>query len=152
MPAVIVEPHKSSIGNIDANTMAMLAFLATGILMLIPGVKYVAWLAPLALFVIEKQSSFVRFHAMQAFILNIISFLLTTVLGGIIITIVNAAFSRGTGNISAALAASAIVTVIIWIISAIFSILAVIALINAFKYRLYRIPLIGALAASFSGQ
>ena len=45
MSATIVEPHKSSIGNLDANVMALLAYLATGILMYIPYIKYVAWLA-----------------------------------------------------------------------------------------------------------
>lgn len=154
MPATIVEPHKSSIGNLDANIMALLAYLATGILMFIPIINYVAWLAPLVLFLMEKQSGFVRFHAMQAFILNIINFLLTTLLGGIILASINAAYARAlaSGDFGASLAGAAIMTTILTIISLVIAVFAIIAMVNAYKYKLYKMPVIGALAAKFSNQ
>ncbi len=58
-----------------------------GSIVFIPVVKYVAWLAPLIIYLVEKNSQFVKFHAMQAFLLNIIgavlSFLVSIVLGAI---------------------------------------------------------------------
>ncbi|NLK89580.1 MAG: DUF4870 domain-containing protein [Clostridiaceae bacterium] len=154
MSATIVEPHKSSIGNLDANVMALLAYLATGILMYIPYIKYVAWLAPLVLFFLEKQSGFVRFHAMQAFILNAVNFLLTALIGGIIIASITAAAQRAQTweDVGATLAGVGIINTIVIIISLVITIFAIVALVKAYKYQLYKMPLIGKLAAKFSGQ
>ncbi|MGI6333719.1 MAG: DUF4870 domain-containing protein [Saccharofermentanales bacterium] len=154
MSATIVEPHKSSIGNLDANVMALLAYLVTGILMFIPYISYVAWLAPLVLYFLEKQSGFVRFHTMQAFILNVINFLLSTLIGGIIVASISAAAHRATSleDIGSSLAVAGVVTVIFTIISIIITIFAIIALVKAYKYQFYKLPLIGNLAAKISGQ
>ncbi len=49
--------HKSSIGDLNANVMAMLCYIASVVIMWIPVVRYVAWLVPLILFFMEKESS-----------------------------------------------------------------------------------------------
>lgn len=153
MVATAVEPHKSSIGNLDANIMALIAYVAAAVIGWIPGLRYFAWLAPLLIFFLEKNSSFVKFHAMQAFILNaigqILAFLITVVLGGI--------FSAAliTGSSAAVLAAAATLATlgaIVTIISIIITIFAIIALYNAYMYKTYHIPVVGQLADKLSGK
>ena len=82
-----VEPHKSSLG-MDANLLAMLAYLVTGVLAWIPGVIYFIWLAPLIVFFFEKNSQFVRFHCMQSVLLfavnTVLALLVRVVIGGIV--------------------------------------------------------------------
>ena len=72
-----VNPHRSSLG-MDAHVMALLCYLAAFVLAWIPYIQYVAPLAPLIIFFIEKESPFVKFHAIQAFILVLINWVLTT--------------------------------------------------------------------------
>jgi len=146
MAAAFVNPHKSSLGNMDANVLALLAYLATGIIGWIPYLGYVAWLVPLLIYFLEKQSWFVRFHAMQAFLLNIvnslISFVLTVIVGGII----TASAINNYENAMGAIATVAGITVFVTIISLVFTIFAIIALVNAYQYKVYKIPVIGGIA------
>lgn len=84
------QPHRSSLGGLDANIMALLCYLVTFVGGLIPVVKYVAWLLPLVIVFLEKESGLVKFHAMQAFVLNLISFVVT-----VLITIPDGSRRRG---------------------------------------------------------
>ena len=151
MAATLVEPHKSSIGNLDANIVALIAYLAAGVVGWIPIIGYVAWAVPLVFFFMEKQSAFVRFHSMQAFILNaisaVLSFLLVVVIGGIAMGSMNTV-----GNIYAAAGTVLLLGTIATIIGVIITIFAIIALVNALQYKTYRIPVIGDLADKFSSK
>jgi uncharacterized membrane protein len=149
-----VEPHKSSIGNLDANIMALIAYVGAAVVSWIPGLRYVAWLVPLVIFFLEKNSGFVKFHAMQAFILNllgqIIVFIVSVVIGGIV-----AASYRNiiTGyNPVAALGALGVISAVVIIVSLIITIFAAIAIYNAYMYKDYHIPVVGKLADKFSGK
>ena len=95
------QPHRSSLGGLDANIMALLCYLVTFVGGLIPVVKYVAWLLPLVIVFLEKESGLVKFHAMQAFVLNLISFVVTVLIT--ILTVVGAG--------AAVVAGSAVATV-----------------------------------------
>ena len=141
----IYEPHKSSIGGLDANLVALLAYIVSVVVSWIPLVRYVAWLAPLAVFFMEKQSGFVKFHTMQSFVLQVfgavLSFLLTVVVGGII--------GAGSANVYTAYAAigiSSILGIITIVISVVIMIFAILAMIGAWKYKEYHIPLAGGIA------
>ena len=152
MAATIVDPHKSSIGNLDANIVALLAYLAAGIIGWIPYIGYIAWLVPLLFYIMEKQSGFVRFHAMQAFLLNVVNavigFLLTIVIGGIFAASAANSYEGAMG----AVAAVAAIAVIVMIVSLILTIFAVIALVNAYQYKIYKIPVIGSIAERISAR
>lgn len=155
MPANVVSPHKSSIGSLDANVMALIAYLASAVLGFIPGVGYVAWLAPLVIFFLEKESSFVKFHAMQSFVLNaisaIFSILITVVIGGITSAAVASAVTGNVGAAGAVLGASALVTTVTLIVGLVFTVLAIIALIQAYQYKEYKIPIVGGIAEKVAG-
>lgn len=149
MSMKIYEPHKSSIGGIDANIIAIFCYLVAAIVGLIPVLRYFAWLAPLAFYFMDKESSFVKFHAMQAFVLNlagaILGFLLSVVLGGLV-----GASVFSTHAFYAAFGFAGIISLIATIISITIIVFAVIAMVNAYNYKEYRIPLAGNIADMFS--
>lgn len=147
-----VNPHKSSLG-MDANLLAMLAYIATGVLAWIPGIRYFAWAAPLVLFFIEKDSGFVRFHAMQAFILNaigaILGFIVSVVVAG---AVAASLYTYDYNAFSASLGALGIISFIAFAISIVITVFAIIALIKANGYIEYKIPLVGKFAEKFANK
>ena len=123
------QPHQSSLGQ-DANLIALLIYLGVIVLGFIPGVQYVAWALPLVIFLIEKNSSFVKYHALQCLILMIISTLV------LVICFILAFILIG------------IILLIIYAVAA--SVFMIIAMVKAWNYEAYQIPLIGAIAAKYT--
>ncbi len=145
-----IEPHKASIGGMDANLLALIAYIASTVIGFIPLLRYFAWLAPLVIFLMEKESGFVKFHAMQSFVLNLmgaaLGFIVTVLIGG------SVAAAIGSRAGAAALGFAGLVGLLTTAISVIILIFAVIAMINAYKYNIYYIPLAGKVAENFSGK
>ena len=139
---MVVQPHKSSLGNLDANVMALLAYLASAVLGWIPVISYVAWAAPLVIFFIEKQSSFVKFHSMQAFLLGLVGMIFGLIVSLIVTSIIAAN--------PFALDSYALAGTLSTIIGLVFLVFAIIAMVKAYKYEEYKLPLIGGLAASLT--
>lgn len=100
-----IPSHQSSIGDLEANIMAFLCYLTSSILAFVLGLSYVAWLAPLAIFFLEKKSEFVKFHAIQAFVLNALGVVLGLVTSMVLSGI--AALSVATASLAAGLGATA---------------------------------------------
>ncbi|NMA25095.1 MAG: DUF4870 domain-containing protein [Clostridiales bacterium] len=146
-----VNPHRSSLG-MDANIMALLCYLAAFVLGWIPIIQYVAFIAPLVIFFIEKESPFVKFHAMQAFILQAVNFVFMVVFGIIISAITAAYISSGAflRNIGAAAGGAVVFSTLLIIIGVILTIFAIIAMVKAHGYFEYKIPVVGNLAEKFS--
>jgi len=147
-----VQPHRSSIG-MDANIWAMLIYIITVILSWIPVVQYIAWLFPLAIYLVEKSSGFIRFHAIQAvaiyavgaivfIILNIISAIIAASLVFSAATNPLGIFGAGYGALGGVVA----VSVIGGVINLLLMILAILALIQAYQYEEYKVPVLGSLA------
>ena len=142
------EPHKSSIGGMDANIMALLTYVIAIILNFISGVQVFAWIVPLIIYFVEKDSMLVKFHAAQAFVLGVFGAIIY-----LIIWIVTAIFFSSAAGLYSFLAGGAggyyallAISVVISIIIAIFEI---ISMINAYKYKEYSIPFFGGLAEKF---
>lgn len=146
-----VEAHQSSIGGLQANMMALLCYLIGAILAFIPVIMHVAWLAPLVIFFLEKESRFVKFHAMQAFALSAVGVLLgllvSLLFGGMI-----AAAGLGAAPAAGFWGSAALVGVLASIISVVILVFAIIAMIKAYKYTEYHIPLLGGIAAKLTGE
>jgi uncharacterized membrane protein len=139
----IYEVHKSSIGGLDANVMALIAYLGGAILGFIPGVRYVAFLVPIIIYIIEKDSQFVKFHAMQSILLSAVGVILSimlAIIGAIVTSIVVATGAYASIGIVSILA------VLVWIIAIVLLVFFIIAAVKAYKYELYKMPLIGKLA------
>ncbi|MEA5012431.1 MAG: DUF4870 domain-containing protein [Angelakisella sp.] len=147
----VVEPHKSSIAGLDANIAALLTYVASVVVGWIPVIRYFAWLVPLFLFFMEKKSKFVKFHAMQSFVLHLVSavlsFVVSVVLGGII----NAAMVNSyTAYVTVGF--TGIIGFLTTIIALVILVFAVIAMIKAFSYKEYYIPLVGDIATKFAAS
>lgn len=144
----VYEPHKSSIGGVDANVMALLAYIASIVICWIPGIRYFAWLVPLVFFLVEKQSKFVKFHAMQSFILNVVcavlAFLLSVVVGGIVTATLVRSYAYGYAYSSLGLLG--VISFLTAAIGVVITVFAIIAMVKAYGYKEYHIPLIGGLA------
>lgn len=154
----VYEPHKSSIGNMDANVMALLTYVSAVILSFIPFVQYVSWLLPLIFFYMEKNSTLVKFHALQAFTLFLI-FAIIDVIVNIIAAIATAATAAAIASnpydlnsYFGAWAGVAAAGIIMGIIGLIFLIFGIIAMVKAYKYEEYAMPVFGKLAAKFSSK
>jgi uncharacterized membrane protein len=141
-----VNPHKSSLG-MDANVMAMLCYIAAFVLSWIPIIKWVAWAAPLVIFFLEKGSPFVKFHALQAFMLEVISWVFSLIFGIIISAI---AYNPLTYLSGAGWGAFGILSTISIIIGVVLTVFAIIALVKAYGYFEYKLPVLGSLADKWS--
>lgn len=145
MSVKIVEPHKSSLG-MDANIAILIAYLAGVVIGWIPGLGYVAWLAPLVVYLLEKESDFVRFHAMQSLILSTIGALF-----GIIIAVFSGAIAATfMYSPTAGLGMLGLIGLVGTVLSIGILIFAIIAIVNGYHYKEYRIPVIGNLAAALA--
>lgn len=144
-------PHKSSVGGMDANLMAMLTYIASVVVSWIPVVRYLAWLVPLVLFFLEKESKFIKFHAMQSFVLNavcaVLTFLITVIAGGIV-----SASAVSVYTAYSALGLLGIISFLTMVVCLVITAFAVFAMIRAYQYKEYHIPLAGGLAEKLAGK
>lgn len=145
MPAKEFEPHKSSIGSMEANIMALLCYIVPAVAALIPGIGFIAWLAPLVIFFVEKQSEFVKFAGMQSFVLQLVGAVLgivVTIIGGV----VGVAAYAGPAGAVAAVGILGVIGAVSFIITLVILVFAIIAIVNAYKYKQYRIPFLSKVA------
>lgn len=150
-------PHKSTVFGLDANIVAALAYIASIILSIIPFLGTISWLAPLILYFVEKDSFFVKKHAMQAFLLGCVSgigsilFIILASFSGLFS--LSSLFASGvTGSASGAAGSVAIFLIpvligaVLWLTVAVLVIIAkIFGIIGAAKYQEIRIPLITAI-------
>lgn len=59
-------PHRSSIFDLEANLVAMLAYVLPMVLNVVTGLDSITWLIPLLVLLMEKNSEYVRYHGAQA--------------------------------------------------------------------------------------
>jgi len=149
----IYSPHQASLLGADANMIALLTYLSSTVMGWIPVLKYVAFFAPLIVYFIEKDSLFVRFHSMQAFLLNIISSAVSALYSMIMgVSVVGIGFglkSISTGLFSAGVALA--VSFLVMAFSVVILVYNILAMIGAHHYKEYHIPVIGSLAANITG-
>ena len=118
-------PHQSSIANMDANIMAVLTYILPIIAANLPIVWGIAWILPVAIFFMEKNSNLVKFHAMQSVALHVVRVVVLSILG--IIPLLGGLVG--------------------FIVGIAFILLAIIAIVGAFSYEEFRIPFIGDFVA-----
>lgn len=139
---VTVEPHRSSLG-MDANIAVLIAYLGGVVVSWIPYINYVAFLVPLVIFILEKESNFVRFHAMQGFALNVLGLVLRLLVSLAVALVTPSLYLSSPG---AALGIIGAIGFIGTVLSLAILVLAIIAVVNGFQYKEYRLPVLGNLA------
>jgi uncharacterized membrane protein len=111
--------HGKSSTGLDANIAAGIAYLF-------------GWVSGLIFFLIEKESRFVRFHAMQSLLLGAAFFVLWIVL-------------RVLGSVPVVGLFAGLLGIVVWLA---FLVLWIICLVKAFTGKDFRIPVIGDYAAN----
>ena len=149
MKTTVIAPHKSSIGNMDANIAVLLMFIATFVLSWIPYIQYIAWAAPIVFFVLEKQSAFVKFQAVQGLIIAIVRTVLT-ILFNIITWAMIPKDIYGLLTVGVFSAGYWIVSIIAVIVGLALTALVLYIIVMAYGYKNVEVPVIGPLAQSFS--
>ena len=128
-----VQTAKSSTG-LDENVAALLAYIAT-------------WVSGLVFFLIEKDSRFVKFHAMQAILLGASATILGILLW--ILWFFGLIIGAAISDVLAGL-----VSVVLGLLMFVFSIGVLIAivmcLIKAYQMQYFKLPIIGNFAEKFS--
>ncbi|MDD2208362.1 MAG: DUF4870 domain-containing protein [Bacilli bacterium] len=138
------DAHKSSIGEMDANKMAVITYIGGGVFGFIPGLYYFSWVVPLVIYILEKKSKFVKKNALQSLSLQIVSSVILFILYFIVGGIIKKSYS---GNplsyLSGVYTGHSFISDLATIVSVIFAVVVIIAMIKAYNYQEYTIPLIG---------
>lgn len=151
------EPHKSSIANLDANLVSLFVYLLPMVIGFVFRADALAWIIPLVVFFVEKESDLVKFHCAQAVILvlipGVLSFLIsfiTAIVGGTAmitgwIVSFSSLITLLTGSVFGILLL--VFALITAVISLIFLVFKIIAMVKAYNYIAYEVPLIGKIAS-----
>ena len=126
---------KSSTG-LDANIAALLAYL-------------LGLLGGLIFFFMEKNSRFVKFHAMQSILFNVVVGVVAIVLTIVvtILTLVISSISSSLGFIVSML------SLLFWLgFGLVIIITAIMLLIKAFQGQMFKLPIIGNMAEKFASK
>ena len=164
MANTVYQPHKSSLGGLDANVMAALSYAVAIVFSFIPGLRYVAWLAPLVVYFLEKSSPLVKFHSVQALILNAVGAVLslvTYIVGRIVVAAITPDTSdpnywlqyytnNYASDLKKATSVAFIFGLLVWIISIGLAILQILSALSAYKYAEYKIPVVSGIATKVS--
>ena len=126
---------KSSTG-MDENVAALLSYIFT-------------WVSGLVFFLIEKESRFVRFHAMQAILLGASAAVL-----GIVLWIAWAVLAIVMAMVSEVLASlvGLVVGLLIFVFYIAILVAWVLCLIKAYQKQYFKLPVIGNFAEKFSAK
>ena len=143
-----IEAHKSSLG-MEANIAALIIFAAMVVVSWIPYLKWVAWAVPLVFFFLEKDSKFVRFHAVTALAIGAVSAGISLIFQIITWTLIPRAVFSLVGMASS-LGMLAFLGAISTIIGLAITVLTVYMMIMANGYNQVELPLIGPLAQKYS--
>ena len=150
------EPHKSSIGSLDANIAALLVYVISAIVSFIPYVQFAAFVVPIIFLYQEKSSELVRFHARQALALylvtSIISIIMNIIMWVSVASFVAAPTLENALGAYGALASLWWISFIVGIVGLIILIFAILAMVNAYKYKEYSIPFFGDLGQKLAGK
>jgi len=150
------EPHKSSIGGLDANVAALLACLIAVIMNFIGGAQWFMWIVPLIFFLMEKDSMLVKSHAIQAFTLGVVGAIIYIILdiiwSAIFVGSGASLFAFGLSGSGAAWFGLMAVSVIKWVVEIIIAIFLILAMVNAYKYKEYKISWISGLTEKFAAK
>lgn len=145
----IYEPHKSSVFDLDANLLCLLMYLIPLLSgLFFSSLRFLGWLIPLIVFLIEKNSPLVKFHAAQCLIIQILISVINLALW--IVAMVSAGASLLIGfNVFSFLGTLGITGIITGILSIAVIVMEIIAMIKSYQWISYRLPIFGDLASIF---
>ncbi len=115
----VFENHKSSLG-MDANVAVILTYVACIVVSFIPHLGMISWVPALVVYLVEKESDFVKFYALQA----LFAYVVTTILMLVMIL-------------------SIILIPFVFVLAIVIVVFMILVMVAAYKYELKKLPLIG---------
>ena len=151
MKTTIIEPHKSSLG-MEANIAALVIYIAMAVVSWIPWLSYLAWAVPVVFFILEKQSKFVKFHAVQALIIGIIRVVIVILFAIIAWALTPRGLEAAVAYLQGGIRIWVVVGAISTIIGLAITALVVYLMIMAYSYKQVELPVMGDIAAKISAK
>ncbi len=143
--------RKSSISSIDANIIVLACYLFSLLLSWLNEARYIAWLFPMIIYIIERKSEFVKKHSAQATILfglyTIFSIIYTFIFI-ILFPEVNI-FDINLSNFAGSLLLLTTLIALSFAILIVITIISIIAVSKTWHYEEYNIPLVNKLVPRF---
>ncbi|MEO8433805.1 MAG: DUF4870 domain-containing protein [Pyrinomonadaceae bacterium] len=109
------------------------------------------WIVGLIFFIIEKESKFVRFHAMQSILYGVlwtvlmIVLMIVNVIIGIMVTAGAGAAGEAAGGIASLVVS--LISLLIWLLVPLIAFLGLIlAAVKAYQGQMFKLPIIGKIA------
>ena len=109
------------------------------------------WIVGLIFFIIEKESKFVRFHAMQSILYGIslsvlmIVLMIVNVIIGVIVTAGAGTAGEAAGGIASLVVS--LISLVIWLLVPLIAFLGLIlAAVKAYQGQMFKLPIIGKIA------
>lgn len=139
------KPHASSIGDAAANAIAVACYVA---LMLFWTFSFFVLLV---VYLVEKKSGLVKFHTMQGMLLWLVHTLLG---GGVIYESIAATLSGNITFMQNPMGWEADGNILVYriVIDVLFIIAAIFGLVYAYRWRIWRVPVLGHIAALISSS
>lgn len=116
---------------------------------------YIIWIVALISLIIEKENRFVRFHAVQALVYHaafLVIFIVLMILQ-VILGIIFGVASAAAGNVGGAIGTLfMLLSGLIWMILPLVWLIGIIlAAVKSYQGQMYRLPIIGNMAAKWAG-
>lgn len=142
------DPHKSSLFDLDANIAAILVYLLPWLVSMISDTAgTLAWIIPLAAFLMESKSDFVNFHAANSlsfFVISAFLNLISTMIGltAVISTWLSSIWVLGLFYMGTAGLIAILLGLVFLIIDIYLLVGKVLSLVNAYSYKDIHFPII----------
>lgn len=142
---------KSSISGIDSNIIVLICYLGALLLSWVDEAKYLAWLLPLIIYIIERDSEFVKKHSAQATLLFAFYSFVSIILTGLFMILFpnTNVFSADLTNFAGSLLLFSTLSMISMLFLVVVCILAIIAVSKTWNYEDYNIPVIKKFISRF---
>lgn len=142
---------KSSISRIDSNIIVLICYLGALLLSWVDETKYLAWLLPLIVYIIERDSEFVKKHSAQATLLFAFYSFVSIILTGLFMILFpnTNVFSADLTNFAGSLLLFSTLSMISMLFLVVVCILAIIAVSKTWNYEEYNIPVIKKFISRF---
>lgn len=136
-----MKSNKSSVFNLDANIVILIAYIGGLIFKWLDTACYFAWAIPLIIYLIESKNEFVKKQSAQAILLYLISSLLS-ILTYLLLTIFapNETQDIYSMIITGSLFLIGLVSILSTVVSVIITVFAIVATVKTYNYEDYDIP------------
>lgn len=142
---------KSSISGIDSNIIVLICYLGALLLSWVDEARYLAWLLPLIVYIIERDSEFVKKHSAQATLLFAFYSFISIILTGLFVILFpnTNVFSVDLTNFAGSLLLFSTLSMISMLFLVVVSIFSIIAASKTWNYEDYNIPVIKKFISRF---